>query len=81
MWQLFYIRALEIHEEYRREAERERLARPESGPREESRPGGVVADLRRAGASAAIWVARRLHPGTRRNRRHAGQASIPSVTR
>ena len=77
MWQVFYVRALEIHEEYRRSAERERLVRQAEKHREDRRPRGTVADLRLAGASAAIWVARRLHPGSGRNRRRAGRATYP----
>jgi hypothetical protein len=64
MWQLFYIRALEIGAERRREAEQLRLARLEArlfGPR---RPRMAV--LRRNGAIAAIWVARRIDPGAAR---------------
>ncbi len=64
MWQLFYIRAREIHEERRYEAEQTRLARREPGPPSPRR--SRVVSLRRSGAGLAVRVARRLDPGAAR---------------
>jgi hypothetical protein len=77
MWQLFYIRALEIGEEYRREAGQLRLARLERGPSTPRRSRTAV--LRRTGAVVAVWIARRIDPGAtrqavRRNPRKLGSA-------
>lgn len=64
MWHLFYIRALEIGEERRREAEQVRLARLEPGPSVPRRSRMAV--VRRNGALAAVWIARRIDPGAAR---------------
>ncbi len=69
MWQLFYIRALEIQDELHRSAELVRLEREIDALA--LRPGpDRIAALRYAAARGAIWVARRLHPhGDRRRSR------------
>lgn len=70
MWQLYYIRALEIHEERLKEAEQVRLARLEADPLLPRRSRVTI--LRRNAAGMAVWIARRIDPGAAREaaRRH-----------
>jgi hypothetical protein len=77
MWQLYYIRAREIQEDRRREADQARLARLEPGP--SSLPRSRMTVLRRNGARVAVWVARRIDPGAAREAWHGTPRKVGSV--
>jgi hypothetical protein len=79
MWQLYYHRAREIHEERRREAEQARLARLEPGPTTPRR--SRVTALRRTGARIAVRVARRIDPGAAREAWHGTPRDPRSIQR